>query len=188
MELFKPSKKILEMISPDGSYLSNYEFYLRKDIKNQIRNVYNSFFPSLCSKFSLFYKFDSEKNREFFQSPFVIVGEMFKNCIEHGKGNVGFGLFLGDNGACYAFCDEGDYFKENKIKFQYENKIPLKNLKRKTKRNRRRGVENIFSNSDLIEVDSRKGILYCVQLKESIIAPEGKDGNQYCWELKKKTR
>jgi len=169
MELFKPSKNILEMICSDGNYLSNYEIYLREDIKHNIRRVYDSFFPSLDSKLSNFYKFNPEKQHEFFQNHFILVGELFKNCCDHSKGDIKIGMFFGDKGVCYGFCDGGDYFKDDKIKYQYENKIPLTNLKPKTKHNRRMGVGNIFSKSSLIEVDSVKGILYCVQLRENLV-------------------
>ncbi len=164
MDLFKPSRKLLEKICDEGNYLSNYEIYLREDIDNNIQRVYNSFFPSLDSKLSHFYKFGSEKHHEFFQPHFVLVEEIFKNCCDHSKGDVEIGMFFGDKGVCYGFCDGGDYFKDDKIKYQYENKIPLTNLKPKTEYNRRIGTKNIFSKSDLIEVDSIKGILYCVLL------------------------
>ncbi len=82
----------------------------------------------------------------------------------------------------------GEFFKDAQIKHQLENKVFFT----KFDKNPRSKCVNvgynhyIFPYSDLIEVDSDKGILYCVQLKENIIAPSGEIGSNYCYELRKK--
>src|SRR3989339_105931 len=78
---------------------------------------------------------------------------------------------LFQKGICYGFQDSGDYFKSEHTKRIYENKIPIiKNQSIENGLQRFRvGVTNfLYPYSDLIEVDTKKGVLYCIQLKESI--------------------
>lgn len=172
MELFKPSKKILEMICKKREKpLISYEIYLRENLSYNLRGVYNLFFPSLNTRLSEFYRFTQEEEQEYFQYTLQPVEDAFGNCVDHGKGDISIGIFLGSKGVCYGFLDEGDYFKSKKTKSQFENKIPLINLKPKTEHNRRTGVNQIiFPCTDFIEVDSEKGILYFVLLNETVFS------------------
>ena len=186
MKLFKPSEKILEIICSDVDELSySYEIYPKRTMNLNERDV-RLFVPRLYSGIQEFYDLGLEirvGGRLAYQKIWNVSGEALKNCYDHGPKNkeVLFGLFLGDKGVCYGFCDQGGYFKNEKIKNQYENKVEITEFNKRTlKDNHQSGVnENIFCYSDFIEVDSEKGILYCVQLKENIIAPEGEKGNSY---------
>ncbi|MBI2004467.1 hypothetical protein HYS72_03320 [Candidatus Pacearchaeota archaeon] len=184
MELFKPSKKTLEIICEGDELASGYENYKRGSHRFNEENVTN-FIKKLYCSISEFYKMNSpeKQSRLAKQKIFNVSGEAFKNCYHHGPKNkeVFFGLFLGNRGVCYGFNDGGDYFKNEKIKKQYENKIEITAFDKKTlKENFQCGInELLFPNSDIIEVDSKKGILYCVQFKENIIAPEGEKGDSY---------
>ena len=93
------------------------------------------------------------------------------------------GWFFGSKGICYGFYDGGDFFKDPKIKYQIENKIEFEkfdNNSRGMGGNENSGFNNhIYPYSNFIEVDSDNGILYCVQMKENIIAPEGENGSIY---------
>ncbi len=180
MELFKPSKKILENICGNEDFkdlLYKYEVYPRGDGKFN-EDIWGLFITSLYIQIANFYKFSYKKDYMDFlncQKIADVSSEAFKNCYDHGPKdkNIITGLFLGNKGICYGFCDGGNYFKNEKIKYQYENKIEVTEFDSKTLKNNindQCGVnEFIYPNSDLIEVDSEKGVLYCVQLKENIV-------------------
>ena len=97
-------------------------------------------------------------------------------------------MFFGSEGVCYGFQDGGEFFKNPDIKRQLENKIPFKKFNSDPRGDTCNSGFNdyIFPYSDFIEVNSDKGILYCVQLKENIIAPPGKNGSNYCHNLRRK--
>lgn len=178
-----PSKNVLEKICSEGeNLLISYETY----INSQEGSPDPVFAAGLFSKICAFYRIElSEINesRLSVQKVYNVYGEASKNCINHGSKTEEFsiGLFLGDLGVCYGFKDKGDYFKSEKIKHQYENKIKITEFNSNFfGETCHYGInDHIFPNSDLIEVDVEKGILYCVQFKENIIAPEGEEGNSY---------
>ena len=64
----------------------------------------------------------------------------------------------------FGLIDEGGYFKSEKTKKTFENKIPL------TERHGRGvGINHyLYPHSDIIEVDTKEGVLYCVQFKSSL--------------------
>lgn len=175
MELFKPSGKILEAICGEKEVpVVIYEIYPRYDkITNEKSSIL--FISGLVSKLCEFYRInlnDETRSKLKSQKIWDVSGEMLENCFNHGPKNkdVGFGLFLGEKGTCYGFCDGGDYFKDSKIKEQYENKIEITKFDTSEENCQQSGVNShIYSFSDMIEVDSEKGILYCVQFKENII-------------------
>ncbi len=106
-----------------------------------------------------------------------VLGDALSNAQEHGSKNgtpFVFGLLMGNSGVCYGFRDEGGYFRRADVKEKFEKKTPL------TERDMdpdaggaRAGVNTfIFGYTDAIEVDTDKGILYCVQTLERIVRGE----------------
>jgi len=193
MDLFMPSNKILEKICEKDELLCSYDIYPRGDGRFN-EEMTKQFITKLSPVISDFYKINfvqEERSELSVQKIFYVAGESLKNCYDHGPKDkaILFGLFLGNRGVCYGFQDGGDYFKSEKIKYQYENKVEITEFDQNIlEENSQDGVNlDIFPNSDLIEVDSFKGILYCVQLKENIIAPEGEDGNSYFSEMDRKS-
>jgi hypothetical protein len=191
MELFKPSKKILEMICSDGkSVQRTYEIYPFGEYK-QMDSLLIPYLVGTFDKILEFYELglDWHKSRLSRQGISNVITEIFKNWADHSPESDFFtGLFLGDKGVCYGFHDGGDFFKSQEIKYQIENKINFDDFNKNP-----RGSccnigfnEYIFPYSDFIEVDSERGILYCVQLKENIIAPEGENSWKYPFNLKRK--
>ena len=176
MDLFKPSIKILERICQGKRRLSYHKIYPRGDDRFNEEMV-NQFVLNLFPIISAFYSdknfIRKEKLEQSNQKIYNVSGESIKNCYDHGPKNekILFGLFLGDDGVCYGFKDGGDYFKNEKIKNKYENKIEITEFDQNTlESNFQVGVnEYIFPNSDIIEIDEKKGILYCVQLKENLL-------------------
>ena len=186
MELFNPSKRILEKICSEGEKPVNSWI-----IYKPFGEGYGvPFFVGIISNILEYYKIDSNKreikrlSRKKIHASYY---EAMKNCFDHGpKKEVISGLFLGSKGVCYGSLDFGDYFKDKGIKNQYENKIKITKFNWRTKDNSRNGVnEYIYPSSDFIQVDSTKGILYLVQLKENIIAPKGEDGDEYFYKKNK---
>lgn len=102
----------------------------------------------------------------------LVVGEVSKNWADHAPENSNLvrGLFLGSKGVCYGFQDGGEFLKKPEIKNQLEKKIYFKKFEdspREKNSCKKSGFSGgIFPYSDFIEVDSDKGILYCVQLIE----------------------
>jgi hypothetical protein len=191
MELFKPSKKVLETICGRQTPTILYEIYPRPKTSLMREKQTHLFVSGLSAKLCEFYRInlnDETRKQLGIQQVWEVSGEMLKNCFDHGPKNkdIFFGLFLGNKGICYGFQDGGDYFKSDKIKYQYENKIEITDFDRSTLRaNCQSGVNDfIYHFADRIEVDAEKGILYCVQLKETIIAPEGEKGSVYCDRLR----
>jgi hypothetical protein len=194
MDLFKPSKKVLGMIASGEK--EKFMFYNPLIFYHTYTGLKEDFEPTLSAgvfeSIREYYHINhKEENRKRLAVQLVwnVFGEATKNCIEHSlKGREVFtiGFYFGVGGVCYGFNDNGNYFKNDEIKSQYENKLRINKFDKNTLENNcQSGVNQyIYPYSDLIEVDSKKGILYCVQFKESIIAPEGKNGNQYCWDLK----
>jgi hypothetical protein len=186
MLLFKPSEKVLELIcsgerSPHIHYnpLISYEVIL-----GQNKGVDGSFLTGLCSRIEEYYRIGLEKERLNTRRVISVFGEAAENCVKHsptGKEKFTIGLFLGNNGICYGFQDGGLYFKYPEVKEQYENKSEI------TEFDQFHLVDccqigvnaYIYPNTDLIEVDNNEGVLYCVQLKDSIIAPPGENGNDF---------
>ncbi len=183
MEFFRPSKKILEKICTKEP-LVIYETYTRQNytIDNEKMTLsICSLDSKICEYYKIYYDINERKRLHPMWLP--VIGECIKNCFDHGPENkeINLGLFLGDKGVCCGFHDGGDYFKNKKIKSQYEHKRKITKFDKKTfKINCQWGVNGIiFKYSDLIEVDTTLGILYCVKLKKNLIAPEGKIAGIY---------
>ncbi len=194
MKLFEPPKNILEKIVAEKddktkdicNYLHHYEIYLRKNPMADEENI-ASFIVSIIPRIQEFYRNSLRKNKLWTNFPATLIGEAMKNCYNHGQKNkeIIFGLFLGSGGICYGFNDGGKYFRNKKIKHQWENKGKITKFDTKTiKSNFQCGVNGfMFPFSDYIHVDSKRGILYCVQMKENIINSET-DQNKLVYNLR----
>jgi hypothetical protein len=195
MDLFKPSKKVLEMICHERkSPLSSYEVFPFGTNK-EMEELQCQYCSGTFAKIIEFYREEGlglneeTKRRLDYQGIYNVVGESFKNWLDHSpkNSNLVTGLFLGNKGVCYGFQDEGDFFKEEEIKIQLEEKMYFEEFNQ----NPRGSTANsgfsghIYPCSDFIEVDSNQGVMYCIQLKENIIAPEGEHGSQYCYDKRK---
>ncbi len=191
MDLFMPSKKVLEKICGEGEKVHRmYEIYPFGNHESMI-NLEISYISGIYEKIKEFYLINIEKyeDRLDIQGVSNVIDEVFKNWADHSEVNQNFitGLFLGTFGVCYGFLDEG-FFKKVEIKNQLENKIFFEEFNQTPRGDCNNEGYNygIFPYSDFIEVDSEKGILYCVQLKENIIAPEGENGSSYFYNKRKK--
>src|SRR3989339_176609 len=150
-----PSKRILETICDEEIPITTYTLFQKGMKKEQEEKLMKSFLTGLIYQIAENYNYSAKINQ-----------------IDTGKIEpIKFGLFMGSKGICYGFQDSGDYFKSEHTKRIYENKIPIiKNQSIENGLQRFRvGVTNfLYPYSDLIEVDTKKGVLYCIQLKESI--------------------
>jgi hypothetical protein len=196
MELFKPSDKVLEMIcSKNKKPLTQYEIYPFGSLE-EMENLQMQYCSGIFEKIILFYREDGmaldeeSKKRLNHQGIYNVIGESFKNWFDHApeNSNLVTGLFLGSKGVCYGFQDDGDFYKRIDIKKQLENKIPFEKFDENPRGScGHHGFPDIYENSDFIEVDPKKGVLYLVQLKyDSLIAPEGKRGSEYFYDLRRK--
>ncbi|MDD5192956.1 MAG: hypothetical protein PHF67_00040 [Candidatus Nanoarchaeia archaeon] len=99
---------------------------------------------------------------------FDLVNDALRNALEHGSVETGkntpycHGVFFGSKGICNGFQDQGGYYKRPEIKriFEAKNWRLLQDLQPRIGY----GVQFICDLSDLVEVDTEKGILYCSQL------------------------
>jgi len=193
MGLFKPSDKILEMICLNGEKpLVQYEVYPFGSLE-EMEGLQVQYCCGVFEKIIHFYREDGialddeSKSRLNHQGISNVISESFKNWIDHAPENsiLTTGLFLGPKGVCYGFHDGGYFFKRPEIKNQLENKIPFEKFDEAPRGScGHHGFGDIYEDSDFIEVDSKKGVLYCVQLKKNLIAPPGKRGSEYFYELK----
>jgi len=196
MDFFKPSKKVLEMICNKGENpIISYEIFPFGS-NREMEKILVLSEEGLFGKIIGFYRNEGiglneeTKRRLDYQGVHNVVGEVFKNWADHSPENSNLisGFFFGSKGVCYGFQDKGGFLKNPEIKFQIENKINFKNFNKNPIGSTCNVGFNfhIFPCSDFIEVDSDKEILYCVQMKENIIAPEGEHGSQYCYNLRQK--
>ncbi len=186
MRLFKPSGKIMEMIcSGEKNPLIHYNPLISYEvITGQTKGVDGSFLTGLCSRIEEYYGIGLEKDRLSTNRVSSVFMEAAENCVKHspnGKDDFAVGIFLGNNGVCYGFQDGGLYFKYPEIKKQYEAKNKITDFDQSHLEDCCQiGVNAyIYPNVDIIEVDNDEGVLYCVQLKDKIIAPVGEDGDKF---------
>lgn len=107
-----------------------------------------------------------------------------RNSHFHGAKNpddsYALGLWLGKEGLCFGFYDEGDYFKREDIKGAFEQRRHPFNLHLPDREGiaancRGWGVSNIYEYSDFIEVDTTHGVLYAGQFAKRFLVPSVKD-------------
>jgi len=182
-----PSKKILDAICVEGeNSVVHYEVYPYGTTSEMyfLQEIYQI---GIFEKIRSFYRISLRGNQDRLdvQGINCVSGELFKNWIDHAPENSNLisGLFLGSKGVGYGFYDGGDFFKYEKIKRRIESKISFKHFEHMDSDNTgQSGFNNhIYPFSDVLEVDAQKGIIYAAQLKENIVAPEGKHGSSYCY-------
>lgn len=174
--MFMPSKEILETI---GWYESSEKY-------DEVINMRKyTVFPgdthelSLATHLEQFHKplrgfyhgahgINTEDLREEMHKATVTLWETLQNAKFHGsKEGRHFihGMFVAKNGLCNGVYDQGGYFRRPEIKQQFENRTPITKFDLEYREGFRIGVnEIIFEDADIIEVDSKKGILYCAHL------------------------
>ena len=174
IDLFYPSKRILETICDEEIPITTYTLFQKGMKKEQEEKLMKSFLTGLIYQIAENYNYSAKINQIDTGKILSVPMEAIRNCYSHNPEQIEpikFGLFMGSKGICYGFQDSGDYFKSQHTKRIYENKIPIiKNQSIENGLQRFRvGVTNfLYPYSDLIEVDTKKGVLYCIQLKESI--------------------
>jgi hypothetical protein len=170
MDLFMPSKKILEAICWDKNSHRQYTTFPSETPELGL----SEYVGLVIDQIKSFYYHHDVKNSDNLNTQIIgtLVFDALTNAQIHGsKKGTPFthGLFIARKGICNGFKDEGDYFKSPEIKKQYENKLKIRKFD-KTKGHHGIGVNlNIFPNSDLIEVDTKKGILYCAQYLDNLL-------------------
>ena len=132
-------------------------------------------FPALQAQIRAFYAAERIDPRNIW----LIPKEALRNAQIHGtrEGEVFvYGLFMGQNGICHGIQDPGGFYKRTDVKGSLEAGLVPKG--RDFEGPRRHGAESagyglglIIEDSDLIEVDTGWGVLYCVQLRDRIIQP-----------------
>lgn len=149
VRLFSPEKKFKDPLafsenffqtSEDPDFMSSYFDGYLETVRNYYRNIFqkdDSKFKNFCRKLYA----DSEA---------------LNNAHRHNKRNSNFfyQVIFGKKGICSGLNNEADYFKNAEIKRLYESKILPEKYNA--------GTEIIYINSDKIEVDTNKGVLYLV--------------------------
>ena len=166
MELFMPSERILKEIGwdKDGQriYFTN--------VANASESVLRGTVASAKTIITDVYRFQFEiadLSDDFLLRPVVrLIWEALRNVSVHGSKKTlpfTYGLFIAINGICHGFQEGDRYFTREDIKQRFENKIPLTEFDMDVS-SRRVGVRDyIYNLSDIIEVDTANGILFCVQ-------------------------
>lgn len=102
----------------------------------------------------------------------ILMHDALKNARSHGSRNIHpytHALFLAPEGICHGFQDAGDYFKREDVKRKWESKKPITEFDPMPGCCHAGADSSIYPYSDIIEVDTQNGVLYCVQFKERII-------------------
>lgn len=176
MEYFMPSEKIIKKIQGNFPLIKQYTSFPLKLNPRVAEETIRTFLTGIMHQVAEYYRWELDIGKNMDSQKLLVISEAINNGIIHGSKNkdfMDFGLFLGTKGVCYGFRDKGNYFKDEKIKEKWENKIALtefgKGLEGFGNYGCKVGVnEIIYECSDIIEVDTEKGILYCVQFKKSL--------------------
>jgi hypothetical protein len=169
MELFMPGKRILEAICWDDSAQRQYVTFPANagevilvsyldNVRMQVEWLYRHWFKV---------EFDKINGQKI-----LVPWEALHNSWVHGSkdGNpFTYGFFAAKKGVCHGFKDGGGYFKNKKVKLVYENKVPLKKFDKSVDGHRIGVNYYIYPNSDIIEVDTSSGVLYCAQFVENFL-------------------
>ena len=165
-----PSSRILEQICWGENGSRQYTHF--SPPYNEL--MLCSFFEGLVIQIPHFYNhnfkvdFDNERGK-INLNRLGVVWEVMSNAFAHGEANkfgLTYALIMGQKGMCHGFYDGGDFFKAQEIKEAFEKKHLLKERDQSPKvdiSTHGLGHHFIYMHSDLIEVDSANGILYCVQ-------------------------
>lgn len=189
---FEPSRRILEAIAFDEDSFNGYMILPGGNeekglaeaaqaggmmgLMQQAREYYNR----LDSNYRLPIELHEAMNGE--GGTFILLCEAMANARIHGlKSQPGFyivGTWMGRKGICFGFNDGGEYFKRPEIKETFERKLPVPefdNGPHLPGGSRRVGVGEIYDYSDIIEVDNKKGVLYCVQFLNRVFNIKKRD-------------
>jgi len=180
---FYPSEKILEMICKDKDEKPIPQFtYFPTDLSDKAEDTLTcSFLAGITSQLEesyCLYNPDNKYTKEINREKLLLVNEALKNSLNHHfitTKPVILGLFIGELGACYGFKDPGNFFKSKEIKKIFESKIEIKENQLVSHKQESIGLGvncYIYPSSDLIEVDTKKGVLYCVQLLKTLYSEQ----------------
>lgn len=182
-EQFRPSKKILEQICKDEEDLETIYYIVpyrdgTERIKVSLDDMICSTITGLSYIVASYYRWalDIQANMDT-QSMGMLILEPLRNALDHGSKEgdaVTIGLFLGPEGICLGFKDQGDYFKSEEIKTLFESRtLPEKRGEKQSYLSGAGlGVGITYKSADIIEVDTEKGILYCVKFKKNLAKNE----------------
>ncbi len=169
-----PSERIIEEIctNPENLVKQYTIFEFPKENSSTLETHLRSIFSGVSHQIAEFYHWGLDIKKNMITQKLQLVLEALTNSVAHSlEKSIHYGLFLGDKGVCHGFRDFGDYFKSSIIKQKFENKEEVAKKDGITKgfSGCHAGVEHyLYPYSDTIEVDTNKGILYCVQLKKSL--------------------
>ena len=166
--IFEPSGKVYDFIGYlEGKGHRSYNLVLPLMEKNAYRFA-------LAAQIAAYYHKNAVSERIMHVAQLVhsLFGEVIRNGMVHGsQKGVMIGLFLGEKGFCFGAQDFGDYFKNKEVKRKWENREPISSSGVKKKvglwtAEGGAGIGMIYGVTDLIEVDSQRGILYCATLHD----------------------
>jgi len=180
MNIFMPSNKVLETICWNEKSTKQYTFFPPPYNEPLIIG----YFEGLSHQIPSFYKsqfkmdFNLLPGQENFNGQRLVdvFLEAAQNAYAHGNASIrglNYLILLAEKGICHGFQDWGSFFKRHDIKEKFENKIHPEELNHNIKvegtAGGRFGLDLIFCGSDKIEIDTKKGILYCVQFIDKMI-------------------
>ena len=180
--LFRPSQRMLEEIAlkervsrEDENHSINYAVLPR----SMPEHALVSFIAGLHHQIANFYGVGLEHLR-ISGAVGLLASVALQNAQYHGRGDyIVHGLFMGSQGLCQGFRDEGNFFKRRDVKEKFEGRVLME--ERDLEGPRAFGAEShgigvkmgVYDESDTIEVDTEYGVLYCVQHRDRILLSEG---------------
>ena len=164
-----PSSSLLDEIAWNPSFHHHQVILSGNVSESSLRGTTQSalFYIEDYYRFHLGKKFES-------LHPMVlhVIREAIQNSQQHRlrcDSPIVYCLFIGEKGVCHGFHDGGEYFKRDEIKRIFETKTPLREFDQRVP-SRRIGVRDyIYPYSDVIEVDTNAGVLYCAQSIEDFL-------------------
>ena len=176
---FKPSKRILEQICKDEERVSSFYIVLpriessTKKLRGAIEDALIMANYGLTCSIAEYYRWALDMNKNMDSHDLMqLIHEQLQNALAHGSkvgGVVTLGVFVGADGVCLGFKDQGDYFKSEETKRLFESKIiPEQKGERSHLSGAHAGVFLTYKSADFIEVDTDQGVLYCIKLKKNM--------------------
>ena len=164
MELYLPSKKILESISFNGDVFEReYRFSAESseaDIQRHIETISYEMMNYYNRKL-----LDPNKNGKILGNVRGVALEALINARKHGVPPFSYKIIISKNGVCQGFHDEGSFYKREDIKQKLENKIPLKEITpEELEKTSGRGIFYLYLMANSIEVDNKNGVLWTAHL------------------------
>jgi len=178
MDEFMPSRRVLEKICSNSTPVRNYTYFPTNFNPDEMYKTFNPFIAGLIHQIAEHYQWDVNLMENMNTQAIVLVVDALSNAVVHGSKNrnpVIMGLFMGENGVCYGFRDSGDFFKSEKTKHILENKLNIEEFDKSALASEfeccNLGFKaSIYPNVDDIEIDTKKGVFYCVQLKDGCLS------------------